>query len=620
MSPRRLALLLAVLPLVLLAAACGRERVYLVGVPAETSHVLMAEMLAETLRGTGSRAVQVPCDDLRHCSQLLRAGDIDLLPAYTGDVVALGAGASASDLRLPGGAYRAFAALGIVLGPDLGFEAPLRVVIRRDRAREAGLETIGDLATLEGGVRFAVPESYAARPGDGLHAVSRRYGLVLAEGGSQVIENDADRVTAVLRGEADAAVLRDFGYDLAEFGVVALEDSLGFFPRYHATVLVGPSAAEAEMELRGAMAPLTARVDESDMRDLMQDILVHGWTPAHAARRFLVTEGIAEALGPGIARPPIVLAVDSRDDLGAQRETAARVVSRAFPERPVEFRETLDPLGTLARGGAEIALVDAEDFFRFGRGRPFGARDTRGEAAAVIGERRLYLLRPAGTGGGEPLAGDVGVQPYGSSGHRVATAILSSLDHGAATRAPIDELLGLLGTGELDAALVLGPPRPDRIIEALQAGRVRLESVASHVIDVPLFLADTRIPAGTLPGQEAPVETFSMQVLIAGAAPRSGYALRSGGPASAILTAGQPLTEDEAEALVRASPTGERPDPILPSVWARAPTRAEAEQEVLVDVFDTALNIAVFVFVAWVALLLVRGDAVRPSEVADERE
>ncbi len=600
--------------LVMVLTACARERLYLVGVQADASHALMAEMLAETLRRTGRRTVEVPCDDLRHCAQLLRAGEVDLLPAYSGDVIALGSGQTAGNLRLPGGVYRAFAALDVMLGPDLGFEAPFRVVMRRDRAREAGVETIGDLARLQGGVKFAVPEDYATRPGDGLYALSRQYGFNLARGEPLVVENDADRVAQLLQDEVDAAVLRDFGYDLAEFGVAALKDSLGFFPRYHATVLLGPSAAEAERDLRRSMAPLTGRVKQSDMRELVHDVVVQGWTPAHAARRFLVDKGIAEALGPGIARPPIVLAVDPRDDLGAQREVAARVVSRAFPERPVEFLGVFDPLGALAAGRAEIALVDTEDFFRFGRGRPFAERETRGEAAAVIGERRLYLLRSAGADGADPLAGKIAVQPYGSTGARVAAAILSGLDREAAAHHPLAKLLELLETGEIDATLVLASPRPDRIIEALRGRRVRLESLAPHVSKVPLFLADTRIPAGTLPGQEEPVDTFSMQLLLAGAAPRSDYALRSGGPASAILTAGQPLSEAEAEALVRASPTRERPASILPSIWTRAPARAQAEQEVIVNAFDTALNIAVFVFVAWVALLLVRGNAVRLSE------
>ena len=617
---RWLALILAVPLLAVLLAACARERVYLVGVPAEASHALMSEMLAETLRRAGRRTLEVPCDDLRHCTQLLRAGEIDLLPAYSGDIIALGSGQSTGDLRLPGGTYRAFAGLEIMLGPDLGFEAPFRVVMRHDRADEAGIETIGDLARLAQGVAFAVPDDYVTRPGDGLYALSRQYGINLAQGEPVVVENDADRIGQLLRGEVDAAVLRDFGYDLAGFSVVALEDTLGFFPRYHATVLLGPSAAEAERDLRRLMAPLTGRVRQSDMRDLMQDVLVQGWTPAHAARRFLVDKGIAEALGPGIERPPIVLAVDPRDDLGAQRELGARVVSRAFPERPVEFLGVFDPLGALAAGQAEIALVDTEDFFRFGRGRPFGARESRGEAAAVIGERRLYLLRSSEAEGSDPLAGDIGVQPFGSTGARVAAAILSGIGREATARHPLDRLLELLGTGELDAALVVDSPRPDSIIEALRGERVRLESLAPLVSEVPLFLANTRIPARTLPGQEEPVDTFSMQLLLAGAAPRSDYALRSGGPASAILTAGQPLSEAEAEALVRASPIRERPAPILPSVWARAPTRAEAEQELLVDAFDTALNIAVFVFIAWVALLLVRGNATRPSEPAGPQE
>lgn len=610
---------LAVLLLAMLGACTG-ERIYLIGVQDETSHALMAEMLAETLRRGGRRTLQVPCGDLRACTQMLRAGDIDLMPAYSGDVVALTRGQPSGDIAGLDQARRAFSLLDIKVSWGLGFEAPFRVVMRADRARAAEIAAIKDLAELEGGVRFAVPESYTTRPGDGLHALSRRHGLALAPGGPLVVENPGDRVARVLEGAADAAVVRYFGFDLAAFGLTALEDSLGFFPRYQATVLIGPSASSAELDLLGSMAPLMGRLERADMSELMQDVLVRGWTPAHAARRLLVAKGIARELGPGIERPPIVLALDPRDELGAHREIAARVVSRAFSERPVTFLNVFDPLGAPAAGQAEIALVDGSDFFRFGRGRPFGARDGRGEAAAVIGDRRFHLLRPARAHGADPLAGDVGVQPYGSAGSRVATALLADLGREVATRAPLETLLELLGEGELDAALVVAPAGAPAIVRALQEKRVRVETLAPHVADVPVFLVDTRIPAGSLPGQEKPIDTFSMQLLLAGAAPRTGYGLRSGGPASAILTAGQPLTQSKAEALVRASPTGERPDPILQSVWARTPTREEAERELLVDTFDTALNIAIFAFAAWVTLLLVRGNGTRPTGPPGRRE
>lgn len=597
-------------------AACAGERTYRIGVQDETSHALMAEMLAETLRRAGQRTLQVPCGDLRACTRALRAGEIDLMPAYSGDAVALTRGRPADAVADLDKARRAFSLLDLMVSRRFGFEAPYRVTMRSDRAAQAEITAINDLATLEDGVRFAVPEGYAARPGDGLHALSRRHGLVLAPGGPLIVDDATERAAAVLQGAADAAVVRDFAYDLANLGLTRLEDSLGFFPRYEAVVLIGPSAAGALPDLQGAMSPLMGRLGVADMRELMQEVLVQGWTPAHAARRLLVDRGIARELGPGIERPPLVLALDPREELGAQQEVAARVVSRAFPERPVTFLNVYDPLGALAAGQAEIALVDAAHFFTYGRGGPFGARDNRGEAAAVIGDRRLYLLRPSGVRGPDPLAGAVGTQPFGSSGSRIATALLSELGRDVAVHAPLAALLRQLDAGELDAALVLAPARPAAIVQALQDGRIRVQSLTPHVADVPFFLVDTRIPAGSLPGQDAPIDTFSMQLLLAGAAPRADYALRSGGPASAILTAGQPLTQPEAEALARASPTAERPDPILQSVWERTPTRREAERGLLTDVFDTALNIAVFAFAAWVGWLLVRRNSTPPGASA----
>ena len=137
----------------------------------------MAEMLAGTLRRAGQRTLQVPCGDLRACTRALRAGEIDLMPAYSGDAVALTRGRPADPIVGLDEARRAFSVLDIMVSRSLGFAAPFRVVMRTDRAADAEIAAIKDLATLEDGVRFAVPEDYAARPGDGLHALSRRHGF-----------------------------------------------------------------------------------------------------------------------------------------------------------------------------------------------------------------------------------------------------------------------------------------------------------------------------------------------------------------------------------------------------------------------------------------------------------
>ncbi|NIR29996.1 MAG: hypothetical protein GWN84_11905 [Gammaproteobacteria bacterium] len=110
------------------------------------------------------------------------------------------------------------------------------------------------------------------------------------------------------------------------------------------------------------------------------------------------------------------------------------------------------------------------------------------------------------------------------------------------------------------------------------------------------------------------LDTFSMQLLLAGAAPPTGYGLRSGGPASAIPTVGQPLSLEQAEALARASATAERPDPVLQSVWERASRRDEADRGLAADALDTALNLAVFAFVFWLLVILIRRGRIRPAD------
>jgi glycine betaine/choline ABC-type transport system substrate-binding protein len=596
---------------------CAENKLYRVGVQDGTSQAVMSEVITAPLRLAGARVIKVPCGDLRTCVQALAADKIDLLPAYSGDAAAVIRGR-----KIPGeqgqleGARQAFSVLNILVTRSLGFEGPYRVVMRQSRAETAGVKAIVDLAKMPSGVSFAVPDGFASRSRDGLPALVRRHGITLARAGVESLPDVAERLAKVIDSEADVAVIRDFGYNLAESGLVRLSDSLEFFPRYQAIVLVGPAIASDFSSVQAALAPIMGRIGTADMRAIAEEVTLQGWLPEESVRRLLIAKGLRKAGTRQIQQPPIVVAVDPRDELGQLRELGSRVIAQAFPERPVEIRTTQDPFAELAAGVAQLALADASRFFELNEAGEIELLDRRAEAAAVLAERFLYLLVRKGNAGGEvnPLMRRVGIPPIGGSGARLASVFLAALDKVPALSGERAQLLEALQAGTIDAAIVVAGEHATDIATALKSGNLQLEPLMQWVGHVPLFLEEARIAAGTFPGQQDVVDTFAMQLLVAGPAPTTDYFLGAGGPASALSLRGQPLTLHDAFSLMRASEVEERPDPILQSIWERT---HDIEEDAWTDIADTAMNIAVLVFVGWCLFLVISPSGVKPAEVRD---
>ncbi len=610
MRPRTFAVLLAAL----LAAACARVDTYRVGVPETTPRAAMAEMVAAALRAAGVRVVPVPCGALRPCVQMLRTGEIDLLPAFTGDATALAAPIGApEDGTGPQRALAAFARLDLEVVADLGFEAPYVVAVTPEYAERHGLAAIEDLAKIGDGVTMAVPEGYAARPRDGLAALLRRHGIATAPGGVLTTDGPAGRVAALREGRAQAAVLHDLGQDFAAQGLTPLADTLAFFPRYRAVALAGPSAGGALDSLRQAIGPLAAELEAGDVATILRQVEVRGWSIAEAARRVLAQKGIGTREAPGPDGPATTLGYDPLDALGPAIEVASRTVSGAFPDRPVEPLATFDPFGSLRAGRADLAVVDAGRFFLPEQPERFARLDERAEAVAVLGQRYLVALRRLPlTTTRDPLRGSVGLPPEPTTAARAGTVILAAREREPSLHTGRDELIAALRAGEIDTAVLL--VTPEGLAETLAEGGLAVRGLARWIAHYPLVFNEARLPPTTFVGQREAMDTLSVQILLAGPAPQEPYSLRAGGPAGAGLVEGQPLTIAEAEALLRAAPAAELPDPLVPAVWERTPARRGEDVAARRDVADTVANVLVLAFAAWCLVLLIRRDRTPPAD------
>lgn len=599
----RRAALLVIMFLLVTVAGCAQRPSLLIGYLADQpDSALMAEIVAETLRQSRARALTVACVDLVTCGRKLQAGDLDLLPDYSGSARVFFSSSAIGDGSLQA-VRQVLAPAGMTVTPGLGFNAPYVLLMDSDQARNHDMSSIEDLSRLEA-ARFVVPPGYTRQPGDGLLALARRYGLDIRNEAVKELASPSDRMAALLASRADVAVMR-VPYVRSELGLSVLDDTLKFYPEYEATVVTGPRAASHQVFVDAALEPLYGALTAQEIEPALREIVIEGHNVETVARRLLVAEGIIDADSPTMRRPEMVVAhtgVESLNPFGGQ---ANLVLRRAYPERPVSMLSVNSPLAALEQGRADLALLHTSDFFNLTSDGLYLGRDRRGEAIAAIGRRHFLLLvgeRASVTNG--LLSGRIGTPPGWTAGGKVAARMVVLSGRVPDMRANGPGLIRSVRAGELDAAIVMLDGDTRAALQVLPPGDPKLHAVSlDNVLSrAPFFLNEVRLPTSPVPGDDEAVDTYSMQILLAGPAPQGRTGPVHGGPASAVAMRNLPLSLREAEAIAAAVESAEVPDPVLPNFRNR---RAAAQAGVGESSWlETILNIVGIAFMAWAGWLL----------------
>jgi glycine betaine/choline ABC-type transport system substrate-binding protein len=583
-------------------SACGDdEQKIRVGYKDFTEQRILASIASHLLRDAGAGTEQVPCGDTFKCQQLLRRGEIDLMFEYTGtgffySGAVLKGRANISEVR------KLYKPLGMRWMDPVGFDNGYVLVMTRSRATELGVSTIADLGEHARKLRFAVPHTYIGRPSDGYGSLLERHGIISRS--EPILEQSpVDRIEAVLGGRVDVAVAYRTDGELMGLDLIELQDSLGFFPPYEAAVLMREDFAANNPALVDALAVLQGKLDAPTMRALNYRAGVEGEAVESVADRFLTSIGMVPA-PPDEAAPSLLVAVANSDRLGRETEMALRMVRQAFPGRRLALIQVDDPAAGLLDGKSRLALMGAERLF-IHRGAAITRRSDI-EAIAVANQRLVHVLYPHGKVG--KLQGRIGVGPKGSGSAKVGSEILATIGGSPASYDETPNLVASLAEGKLDAAIVLASPGDTQISEALARHQVELAGLTDPSLRSRLpHLRPARIPPSTYAEQTQPIETLHSQVVLVGPAPRTRTAMM-GGPNAHLLGAAQPLTVEEARALVSASDAKQLPDAMLPSIWSRVNERSLPDTDATNSAVETALNLAVFVFIGWLVILTFRRD------------
>lgn len=161
------------------------------------------------------------------------------------------------------------------LGP-LGFENAYALAMRRDRAEELGVRTIGDLARLRG---FSIGGDYEFFNRAEWRAVREAYRLDAAE---RRTLDPSFLYDAVRERQVDVISAYSSDGRIAAFDLVVLEDPRAALPPYDAVLLLSREAA-ARAEVRAALTPLLGAIDVVRMREANRRVDQAGESPAAAA-------------------------------------------------------------------------------------------------------------------------------------------------------------------------------------------------------------------------------------------------------------------------------------------------------------------------------------------------
>ena len=270
--------------LTLLAVGCGRPARIVVGSKNFTEQVLLGEILAQQIERrlgvTVERRLNLGGTMLAH--EALTRGDLDLYPEYTG--TALTAVLKQAPVNDPAAALEAVRAAyrsrwRLEWLAPLGFNDTFAMIVNRG----AGVATLSEAASRQAW-RMGIGYEFQQRP-DGFDGLLKTYGLRMA---AAPVTMDLGLLYAALAGgKVDMIAANSTDGLAAAPGLQILQDDRHYFPPYQCAVVVRQQTLERFPALRGALAELSGRIPDAEMRKLNYAVDGEHRPAAEVAAQFL---------------------------------------------------------------------------------------------------------------------------------------------------------------------------------------------------------------------------------------------------------------------------------------------------------------------------------------------
>ena len=611
MSKKTSASLSAVVLVAFLAGCAEEPQSLRVGSKPFSESMILAEMIAQLAENEGIVVERhIPFGSTDQVLEATKQGMLDVYPEYNGTgLIFLGQAPTSDGEKSTEIVQRLFNPLGLEMSGKFGFSNDYAIVMTGERAQELGVDSIGDLADLGRPLVFAVDEDFTQRPADGLPQMLRRYGIT----GSSTLAfplgtEGKDRiVSALLDGSADVAELFVTDGQIAEYGLVVLEDDQKFFPVYEVAPLVRSEALTRLPSLSGVLAKLAGAITAADMQGMNKAVDLDAQTPASVASAFLAGKGLLPE-GAGAASVETLL-VAGDPSLGRSSESARalRAIRAGFPGRDLDILNTPDPLAALASGEARVAIAGTEAFYALGDSGPVARGDA--QAFAVLGYRTAHLFARS-VGAASELLGmkTIVTDQPGTGSAIVLEMLLTSLGLSDAVEVvhepkSLAEQVAGLRNGDHDGVFRMTAQGDRAVKVAMQDGGVQLAaldqwSVEGHTARFS-FIRPTTIPSETYPSQFVPVASVSTQYVLASPVEKL-QETGEVGPGTAGVANVVPVGADAVEAIRGALGTADRIDPAVPVHTALAPSIEVADESLPFSLDISIINILMIAFTVWV--------------------
>ena len=278
-------LLVAAIPLPAVAQDASRP-VVRVGSKNFNEGYILAEILAQTLEASGFDVERkFGLGGTLVCYGALTTGEIDVYPEYTGTITRA---ILKLDAAVDDGTLRRMLRddHDLNLLDAFGFNNTYAIALERGRAEELGVTRIRDLARYPD-LRLAFSHEFNERH-DGWPGLKLAYRLPHTPAG---IEHGL-AYQAIQEGKLDVTDVYSTDGDIEKYGLVLLEDPLGYFPQYLAAPL---ASARMDARARQALSRFAGTLDEARMRSLNAAVLLEGKSFAEVATSFLTSAGIVDA-------------------------------------------------------------------------------------------------------------------------------------------------------------------------------------------------------------------------------------------------------------------------------------------------------------------------------------
>ena len=279
-----------------LLAGCYADRPNTIVVASKnfTEQAILGELLAQHLAARTGLKIErrFYLGGTYICQQALLAGRADVYVEYTGtalttilkDPITKDSRAVYQRVR-----QEYAARFDLAVTEPLGFNNTFAIVIRGEDARRLGLRTISDAAPYAPSWRPGFGYEFTERP-DGLEGLVQAYGLQF-KSRPQIMDLGL-LYRALLGGQVDLVAGNSTDGLIAARDLAVLEDDRSYFPPYDAVPVVRAKILENHPEIRAALAELSGKISDQDMRRMNYAVDGERKDPADVVREFLRARGL----------------------------------------------------------------------------------------------------------------------------------------------------------------------------------------------------------------------------------------------------------------------------------------------------------------------------------------